>query len=143
MPPNQRPDKNKVHGMPRFVILTHNHPDWHWDFMLESCDALRTWRLVPGNLASASLISETLTSDPGSGHLLEAVPLPAHRRHYLDYEGPVSGGRGEVHQWDHGHYDMIKDEADEVIVRLEGTRLTGVAKIKTDKGQSTYTFEST
>ena len=31
--------------MPQFVLLEHDHPELHWDFMLESGDALLTWRL--------------------------------------------------------------------------------------------------
>ena len=32
--------------MPRFVILEHDHPRLHWDLMLQTGDALRTWRLA-------------------------------------------------------------------------------------------------
>ena len=32
--------------MPRFVILEHDYPELHWDLMLETAGALRTWRLL-------------------------------------------------------------------------------------------------
>lgn len=31
------------------------------------------------------------------------TPLPPHRRHYLTYQGPISGGRGTVRRIDLGH----------------------------------------
>jgi len=43
--------------------------------------------------------------------------LPCHRKHYLDYEGPVSGNRGEVKRIMGGTCRWL-EEADQVI-RLE------------------------
>ncbi|MBI3408409.1 MAG: hypothetical protein HY040_08635 [Planctomycetes bacterium] len=77
--------------MPRFVILEHDHPELHWDFMLEMDGILKTWRL-----GSPPVID---------GDAIAATPLPDHRLLYLDYEGPVSGGRGTVKRWDGGEYD--------------------------------------
>ncbi len=98
--------------MPRFVILEHNYPFMHWDLMLEAGDVLRTWRLAtppqPGMVASA-----TATFD--------------HRRLYLDYEGPISGNRGQVVRWDHGTFSWQKCEADHLAVELNGGRLRGLA----------------
>ncbi len=96
--------------MPRYVILTHDFPYWHLDFMLESVEALRTWRLH---------------AEPHPGTMLEAVALPAHRRHYLDYEGPVSGHRGSVARWDAGTFTWVSHTAEEVIVDLVGAKLQG------------------
>lgn len=98
--------------MPRFVILTHDYPGWHWDFMLERDEDLRTWRLL---------------SVPASSHPISAEALAGHRKAYLDYEGPVSGNRGAVQRWDQGDYELLEDSADRVVVRLRGTRLKGVA----------------
>jgi len=75
--------------MSRYVILTHDHPFPHWDLMLEDGGTLRTWRLL---------------SEPGAGRVVPAERLGDHRLAYLDYEGPVSGGRGVVARWDHGTY---------------------------------------
>ena len=69
--------------MPRFVILTHDHPHLHWDFMLEADGVLKTWRLQDEPL-------------PGRKFETPAEPLPDHRIAYLDYEGPVSNNRGIV-----------------------------------------------
>jgi hypothetical protein len=67
--------------MPRFVILEHDHPELHWDFMLEAGAVLRTWRLA---------------APPALGQVVAAAASFDHRLLYLDYEGPVSGGRGTV-----------------------------------------------
>ena len=102
--------------MPRYVILEHDHPALHWDFMLESGDVLRTWRLA---------------APPRPGGAVAAEPSSDHRRAYLDYEGPVSRGRGTVTRWDAGTFCWEK--ADEgLAVRLEGRRLRGLARVEPD-----------
>ena len=111
--------------MLRFVILTHNYPFPHWDFMLEQGDSLRTWRL---RLA------------PDTGRQIIAEPLADHRRHYLDYEGPLSGGRGEVRRWDHGDYEPIEMQTSRVEVRLAGTKLDGRAILEQTDDSTEWTF---
>ena len=96
--------------MPRFVVLTHDHPFPHWDLMLEAGEALRTWRLLQA---------------PDSTGNVDAEPLPDHRLHYLDYEGPVSGGRGEVKQWDRGVYALLDESPARIDIRLQGEILAG------------------
>src|SRR5262249_16221435 len=96
--------------MPRFAILTHDHPHLHWDFLLEAGEALRAWRL-DGEL------------EIGGG--ASAMALPDHRLIYLDYEGPVSGGRGTVTRWDSGTYEAERWEPDEIQVTLRGERILG------------------
>jgi hypothetical protein len=91
--------------MPRYVILEHDHPFLHWDLMLESGSALRTWRLL---------------AQPRSGQTIPAEAIFDHRLAYLDYEGPVSGGRGRVKRWDWGTYRQETPGS----VEGEGLRLT-------------------
>ena len=74
--------------MPLFVLLEHDHPVPHLDFMIEGNGALLTWRL----------------SKPPTGAAQPAVRIGDHRSAYLDYEGPVSGGRGAVRREDGGEY---------------------------------------
>ncbi len=104
--------------MPRFVILEHDHPVLHWDLMLQEGDVLRTWRLA----------------EPPSGgaFTIAAEPLPDHRLIYLDYEGPVSGGRGIVKRWDGGKYECIDDNQ----WSFAGLRLRGVAEMECVDGQN-------
>jgi hypothetical protein len=101
--------------MPRFVILTHDHPSLHWDFMLEHGPVLRTWRLL---------------QSPDMDGPIEAEPLPDHRLAYLDYEGPVSRGRGEVKRWDAGEYEEVESEEDRIVVRLAGKRVKPIATLQ-------------
>ena len=98
--------------MPRFVLLEHDHPSLHYDFMIEWGDVLRTWRLdrIPSETAS-----------------IPAEPLADHRSAYLDYEGPVSGNRGEVSRIDRGEYEILAESRTSLEVRLTGDRIIGTA----------------
>jgi hypothetical protein len=113
--------------MPRFVILEHDHPELHWDLMLETGGVLRTWRLA--------------RPPDAPGALIDAVALPEHRLHYLDYEGPVSQGRGVVQRWDAGEYDEVEPEdAKGLRVRLHGARARGLVWLRR-AGEDGWTFE--
>ncbi len=90
----------------RYVILRHEVPPEqsrasHWDLLVEwdRDHLLLTWEL------------ENL---PASGQLLSARPLAPHRRRYLDYEGPLTEGRGSVTRWDAGDYCMVDGERDKL-----------------------------
>jgi hypothetical protein len=111
--------------MPRFVILTHDHPVLHWDLMLDNGDALRTWRL---------------SRPPDAVENVVAEPLVDHRRAYLDYEGPVSGGRGDVRRWDAGDFVLLEENADRLTLRFNGAKLNGVAIIQPPDGNAPGTF---
>ena len=103
--------------MPRYVVLTHDHPHPHWDFMLEQGGTLRSWRLL---------------QEPLSGMVISAVSLPNHRKHYLDYEGPISNNRGEVQRWDRGEFACIEESDEHLTVQLDGQRLCGKAVLARD-----------
>lgn len=98
--------------MPRYVILEHDHPQRHWDLMLESGDMLRTWRLP---------------APPTAEETVAAEESFLHRKMYLDYEGPVSSSRGTVVRWDHGSYTIELEESDRLCFRVHGQRLRGSA----------------
>jgi hypothetical protein len=101
--------------MPRYVILEHDHPELHWDLMLETGDVLRTWRLL---------------ELPAPGKAVAAEALSAHRKAYLDYEGPVSGNRGTVTRWDHGLYTGDSGAEEVISLTLTGDRLQGQARLR-------------
>ncbi len=110
--------------MPRFVILRHEMPasEWagtHWDFMLEQNGVLRTW---------------ALSEEPQIGREIAASQLADHRLAYLDYEGPISGNRGGVTQWDAGEYEFLSSSADEIKLRLRGRRLEGTIALSQQSG---------
>jgi hypothetical protein len=103
---------------PRFVILRHTMPAGdcasHWDLMLESSSALRTWALA---------------EEPTANKPIAATALAEHRLEYLDYEGPISGNRGHVTRWDRGQVCLRHETADELLVVLVGERLQGHARL--------------
>src|SRR5262245_44157065 len=88
--------------MPRFVILEHD-PLLHWDLMLERDGVLRTWRLA---------------ESPGDSTAVAAGVSFDHRLVYLDYEGPISGNRGVVRQWDRGTYLVVVEEVRQLTIRF-------------------------
>ena len=105
--------------MPRYVVLEHRDAPRsagrpHWDLMLEFGPQLRTW---------------ALDEPPQATKTIAAEALPAHRLDYLDYEGPISGGRGSVSRYCTGKYQLLDDQPDCVRLRLIGTRLQGLATL--------------
>jgi len=102
----------------RFVILEHDRPFRHWDFMLEAGDVLRTWRLL---------------TPPAPGQTVRAEALGDHRSVYLDFEGPIGGNRGTVQRWDAGTYTSLAEDAGQrLVVALRGGRLRGWAVLHAD-----------
>ncbi len=103
----------------RFVILLHQTPPGyargtHWDLMFEQGAALRTWALA---------------DEPRAGATIDAEQLPDHRIEYLDYEGPVSGDRGHVTQWDRGTFALESDTAEEFAAIVSGQWLRGRVRL--------------
>ncbi|QDV18162.1 ATP-dependent DNA ligase [Gimesia panareensis] len=108
--------------MQQYVILRHDHPELHWDLMLEEGDVLKTWRLP-----------EPPEIDPASDESsldLTAEELPDHRLVYLEYEGPVSGDRGEVTRWDRGTFTLLERSEDQLVALLTGEELAGRITLK-------------
>ncbi len=107
--------------MPRFVILEHDHPELHWDLMLEAGDVLRTWRLA---------------APPWPGERVRAEASFDHRTRYLDYEGPVSGNRGTVTAWDRGTFEAeagaLDPKAPRITFHMAGERARGFATLEPD-----------
>jgi hypothetical protein len=105
--------------MPRFVILEHDHPMLHWDLMLEAESILRTWRLAAA---------------PCHRQAIAATALSDHRLLYLDYEGPISGGRGRVIRWDHGTFTGQVQAQEPILMHLQGERLCGTLRLEQIEG---------
>jgi len=101
--------------MPRFAILHHTTPadaekPDHYDLLLEDEEILKTY---------------TLEEFPAVGAVVTATANFDHRLIYLDYEGPISGGRGEVTRADEGTFSWIIRQDDLITVHLQGERLQG------------------
>jgi hypothetical protein len=109
--------------VPRFVILDHDQPFRHWDFLLECGEVLRAWRLRAEPVPDAPIVAE---------------PLPDHRLIYLEYEGPVGGGRGRVLRWDAGKFEWECDVADEALIRIAGERVCGRVRLHRADGVWTW-----
>lgn len=108
--------------MPRFAILEHaGSPRTpgrvHWDLLFEAGEALRAWELSELPLAAGEIA---------------ATALPDHRRLYLDYEGPVSGGRGTVKKVDAGTFEALTWDEDRCVAALCSQRLNGVLTFERD-----------
>jgi DNA polymerase Ligase (LigD) len=101
--------------VPRFVLLEHDHPTPHLDLMLEADGVLWSWRL---------------DTPPHVGTRQMAERIGDHRTRYLDYEGPVSGGRGQVVRHDRGIFEWIERQQRQLVVRLEGEKLRGVLELR-------------
>jgi len=112
--------------MPRFAILRHDSPSGlHWDLLLETGEVLRTW---------------ALPEMPQRGAAFLCRLLPDHRLLYLDYEGPVSDGRGTVRRWDHGQYRIESQRDGELVVVLEGGYFQAMAVFR-ERGDGTGCWE--
>jgi hypothetical protein len=105
----------------RFVILYHQSPAGeHWDMMLETGSVLTTWSIPPQSLT-------------GLPFTCLAVRLPDHRKHYLDYEGEITGDRGTVSRIDAGTYQQFSPS----MFILHGTVFSGRLSVEGEK----MTFE--
>jgi hypothetical protein len=104
---------------PPFVLLHHLLPEGdHWDLCLDQGDTLATWQLMED------------PTGPGSGAaFLPARRIQDHRRAYLEYEGPVSGNRGEVVRIDRGPYVLLERQPRRWVFQLAGSILIGTYEL--------------
>jgi hypothetical protein len=104
--------------MARFAILCHDGLNGrHWDLLLEHGASLKTWALPE-------------LPKPGVELLCQA--LPDHRWLYLDYEGPISGGRGSVARVDRGDCQVIAAGDDRWRIDLRGQQFSGRVDLQRD-----------
>lgn len=112
--------------MLRFAILRHDMPPrdgrgLHYDLLLEE-----------EQVAKGAARTFALDELPGKGRTVSAIALAPHRKHYFDYEGPVSGDRGTVSRIDRGTCEWITDGDDLVILRIVGEVFRGELRIARD-----------
>ncbi len=102
----------------RMVLLRHDLPDGssHFDWMVEPSD--------PGR-GLVSFRVHTRIDHPEITRF-EAERIGEHRRDYLSYEGPVSGGRGVVTRVANGDVTWLTDLVDSIVLQghLGGARGT-------------------
>ena len=92
----------------------------------------------PGGLPVAPEIDPA--SDDSSIDLI-AEALPDHRIAYLEYEGPVSGDRGEVRRWDRGSLTLLELNDDSLVALLTGEELAGRVTLKKNGSGKSVEFE--
>lgn len=112
--PAPLPSESAVSTNSQFALLRHQVPPGlgrpnHWDLLLERQQACWTWALetLPRGLSLESTLQQ-----------VDAIRLPDHRKHYLSYQGPISGERGEVAQVLAGHCHWLRAEHAHIEVRL-------------------------
>ena len=125
--PEPVPDTVHPHGADdTFVIQEHHARRLHYDFRLERDGVLVSWA-VPKNLPTT----------PAENHL--AVHTEDHPVEDASFSGTIPKGEygaGSVEIWDTGTYETEKWRDDEVIVRLDGSRVSGrYALIRTNGNQ--------
>ena len=93
----------------RYVILRHSrcNEDLHWDLMLEDGQVLKTFRLEVG--------PADFSKEP-----IKAVAIRDHLLKFLDYQGPVNNGLGEVAAADKGQYQMLKHTRETMEIAFDG-----------------------
>jgi len=97
----------------RFVIQEHSTTTGvHWDFMFESGNTLKTYRLdkSPEDIPQCSA---------------NAVKIFDHSLKFLTYQGPVNKGQGNVCLVEAGTYKMLQDKHDLIQLNLNGQILKG------------------
>lgn len=98
----------------RFVVLLHTgQGDDHWDLMLSTGEGLATWQ-CPADPCRLRL-----------GESFACTRLADHRAEYLEFEGPVSGGRGRVLRLAEGTWRAMRTSADRWEFELAGPDLCG------------------
>lgn len=117
-----------------FVLLHHVLPNGeHWDLCLDQGSTLATWQLL------AHCVSEISQGRPA----IAALRIQDHRPAYLDYEGPISGDRGQVTRVDRGSYELLEQQPDRWVVRLTGCILIGTYEIVATADSAMWKFYRT
>ncbi len=93
--------------------------------MIDNGEFLETWQIKEGDMGR--LISE----EPITAELIDP-----HRRDYLEYEGPVSQGRGRVEIYDTGEYTLINRKKTSLSLLLRGKRCNGTIIMQKTSGSS-------
>jgi hypothetical protein len=98
--------------MPNYVVLHHTAiENPHYDLMLDLAEGaeLSTWRVAHW------------PAEPGDQFTL----LSDHRRAYLEYEGPISGNRGNVNRVAAGEFQIIRKDTNAIVALFDASlRLT-------------------
>lgn len=98
----------------KFVIQEHSTTTGvHWDFMFESGNTLKTYRLdkSPADILQCSA---------------NAIKIFDHPLKFLTYQGPVNKGQGSVCIVEAGTYKILQDKHHLIQLNLNGRILKGL-----------------
>jgi bifunctional non-homologous end joining protein LigD len=110
----------------RFVVQEHTTIEGiHWDLMLEQDDILITFRL---EAAPKEAVRRAIRAQRTFDHPIK----------FLDYEGPVQRGTGQVRIIDRGTYRLEAQRGDVLEVGLEGTILRANLTLTRAEGATWY-----
>ena len=128
--------------MTRYALLRHECPAAyrdgpHWDFLAERPGVddearLACWsllRLPEAWLGPARAPSPAVPEWPSNDEVA-ATPLADHRAAYLEYEGPLSGARGDIRRVARGRVEWLRATREEVRLRLIDGERAGVATFR-------------
>jgi hypothetical protein len=104
----------------RFVIHHHLSENEHYDLMIETeeKEMLTTWRITPVDLALLQKNAE-----------IKAKRIQDHKKFFLDYEGPLSRGKGRVKLYDSGICGLNRKDGKVFKYSLSGKILKGIIRI--------------
>jgi hypothetical protein len=112
--------------MGRMVLLRHTLGDgsWHYDWLLDPAGPGpgRRGRAPESGADERRLITFRLSDRPDAlsvAQVLHGVRLPDHRALYLDFEGPLSDGRGRVERVAVGECRRVRCEPAGGVVEFE------------------------
>ena len=98
----------------RFVLHHHiTEPDHH-DLMVEHGDILLTWRIASEEIANLE------KHQPVQGERIQD-----HHKKFLEYEGPLSPGKGRVEKIDTGTCKITSLQENSIDISINGTLLKG------------------
>jgi len=99
---------------PIFVVQKHYASHLHYDFRLSIKGVLKSWA-----------IPKEPSKDPKIRRL--AIQAGDHPLGYAKFHGVIKEGygKGRVHIWDSGNYDLISRKADKIVVDIHGRKLKG------------------
>jgi len=98
-----------------FVVQKHQARKLHWDLRLEHEGVLKSWA-----------VPKEPPTEEGVKRL--AVAVEDHPVDYAGFEGTIPEdqyGAGTVEIWDRGSYEPEKWRENEIIVNIQGEKLTG------------------
>jgi len=119
------------------VVLQHETAEGsHYDWMIEMPESTGD---PHGRLWTARATSPSRDWQPKGG--LDLTIIGEHRRLYLTYEGPLTGGRGSVQRVDAGYAFPVIWKSDHMLLELELSGCQGrveIRQIENDRWRATF-----